>query len=40
MPVELVKALMIIARYCNTHGNCKTCALREFCSKQPILWGE
>lgn len=40
MSLELVKALLTIAKYCVSHENCKTCVLRNMCGKQPLNWGE
>lgn len=34
--VELVKALLILAKYCVSCDNCADCQLREFCGKLPI----
>lgn len=33
MSVELVKALLTIARYCAHCDNCAECPLKEFCGK-------
>lgn len=33
MSIELVKALLTIARYCASTSNCGECPLREFCGK-------
>lgn len=40
MSLELVKALLLISRYCISNENCKTCVLRDICGKQPCNWGE
>ena len=33
MSNELVKALLLIVRYCATCGNCEECCLKEYCGK-------
>ena len=33
MSIELVKALLVIVRYCASNGNCEECPLKEFCGK-------
>ena len=33
MSVELVRALLVLVRYCATYENCKTCPLKDFCGK-------
>ena len=38
MTIELIKALLIIARFCIENSNCRTCALKEFCGKLPSEW--
>lgn len=38
MSIELVKALLIIAKVCASATNCKTCTLKEFCGKIPSEW--
>ena len=38
MSVELVKALLLIAKFCTACGDCQTCAIREFCGKLPSAW--
>jgi hypothetical protein len=40
MSMEIVKALLVLSRYCLNHENCKTCVLREFCGKQPCNWAD
>ena len=34
--VELVKALLILAKYCASCDNCANCQLCEFCGKLPL----
>ncbi len=38
MTVELVKALLEIAKVCMSREDCKTCPLKDFCGKQPSSW--
>lgn len=38
MTIELVKALLLIARVCASAISCDTCPLREFCEKSPAEW--
>ena len=38
MSIELVKALLIIARVCAANQNCGKCVLKEFCGKLPSEW--
>lgn len=38
MDLALVKALLLIAKYCSQQQNCKACAVRCFCGKQPLEW--
>ena len=38
MSIELVKALLIIARVCFASTDCENCALKEFCGKIPSEW--
>ena len=38
MSVELVRALLIIAKVCAAAGNCADCQLKEFCGKIPLEW--
>lgn len=35
MSIELVKALLLIARACAGTTSCDKCALKEFCGKIP-----
>ena len=34
--VELVKALLILAKYCASCDSCDLCQMRDFCGKMPI----
>lgn len=38
MSLELVKALLLIARVCAGAVSCDDCLLREFCEKSPAEW--
>ena len=38
MSLELVKALLIIARACASAISCDKCVLKEFCDKIPSEW--
>jgi len=38
LSIELVKALLLIARVCAASTGCNTCALKDFCGKMPIDW--
>lgn len=38
MSLELVKALLIIARVCASAVSCDECVLKEFCGKIPSEW--
>lgn len=38
MSMELVKALLLIARVCASALGCEKCVLREFCGKTPAEW--
>jgi len=38
MTVELVKALLLIARACFAATSCEKCPLKEFCGKTPSEW--
>ena len=38
MSIELVKALLLIAKVCAEQSNCNECPMREFCQKQPMSW--
>lgn len=35
MPVEVLKALLTLMRYCLEQDKCKECPMREFCEKMP-----
>lgn len=38
MSIELVKALLLIAKICASAISCDKCAFREFCGKEPTEW--
>lgn len=38
MTLEVIKALLIIARVCASAVSCKQCPLKEFCGKMPSEW--
>lgn len=38
MDIELVKALLLLAKYCASCEDCKSCQLREFCGKVPLAF--
>jgi len=38
MSLELVKALLMIARVCTSTLSCDQCLLKEFCGKIPSEW--
>ena len=38
MILDLVKALLIIARVCAGALGCDSCPLKEFCGKTPAEW--
>ena len=38
MPIELVGALILIAKFCVSYENCATCPLKNFCGKMPSEW--
>ena len=38
MSIELVKALILIVKYCADQSSCNTCVLRDFCGKIPSEW--
>ena len=38
MPIELVKALLILSSYCWACENCGECCLREFCGRTVQEW--
>ena len=35
MTLELLRALFIIARFCEKQQNCKECPMRDICGKMP-----
>jgi hypothetical protein len=38
MSVEIVRALLLLSKYCISQDDCGTCPLRAFCGKQPSEW--
>lgn len=38
MTIELVKALLLLAKVCAGAPGCENCALKEFCGKIPSEW--
>lgn len=38
MDLALVKALLLIVKYCIQCDNCKACVLKSFCGKIPVEW--
>ena len=38
MSLELVKALLMLARVCASALSCDECPLKEFCGKIPSEW--
>ena len=38
MPIELVEALILIAKFCVSYENCAICPLKNFCGKMPSEW--
>ena len=38
MTIELVKALLYIAKVCVSQSSCEECPMKEFCMKQPSSW--
>ena len=38
MSLELVKALLLIAKVCTSAIDCDKCPLKEFCEKSPAEW--
>lgn len=38
MTVELVKALLLLAKVCASATSCNDCTLKEFCGKLPSEW--
>ena len=35
---DLLKALLLLVRYCATQQNCATCPIKDFCDKQIQEW--
>ena len=38
MSLEIVKALLLLAKVCANSTNCDSCQLKEFCGKIPSEW--
>ena len=38
MSIELVKALLYIAKVCIACGDCEKCVMHDFCGKLPSEW--
>ena len=38
MDINLVKALLLIAKLCQAQNNCKQCPYYDFCGKIPSDW--
>ena len=38
MSLELVKALLLIAKACASSIDCESCPLKAFCGKMPSEW--
>lgn len=38
MPLELVKALLEITKFCINCGNCSECLMEQFCGKLLSEW--
>ena len=38
MPIELVEALILIAKFCVSYKNCAICSVKNFCGKMPSEW--
>lgn len=38
MDKDLLKAVLVILRYCLEQKNCKTCPLKDICGKLPSEW--
>ena len=38
MPVEIVKALLLLVKYCGQQDDCKKCPLHDFCGKICLEW--
>lgn len=40
MSLELVNALLVIAKLCASQSSCAECPMATYCAKQPLQWGE
>lgn len=38
MTVELLKAILLIVKFCESQNNCKTCPIKDMCGKMPSEW--
>ena len=38
MTIELVRALLLIAKVCASAVSCDQCPLKKFCEKSPAEW--
>ena len=38
MDLCIVKALLIIVKYCASCDNCSECPIHDFCGKMPLEW--
>lgn len=38
MTIELLKALLFIAKFCYEQDNCKVCPIKDICGKIPCEW--
>lgn len=38
IPNELVRALLLIAKFCVQQSNCEACPLKDYCSDHPSNW--
>lgn len=38
MDTELVRVLLLIAKFCIIQDDCANCPLHDFCGKQPSEW--
>ena len=38
MSIELVKALLLLAKVCASSTGCDTCPMKDFCGKMPSEW--
>lgn len=38
MPVDVLKAILTLIRYCFTQNSCERCEMRKQCGKLPCEW--